>query len=733
VLPAPVPPTPRPAPAPPPRTGRDRGLRADVQGLRALAVLLVIADHVLGNPVGGFIGVDVFFVISGFLITSLLLRSHERGGRMDYADFYRRRIRRLLPVAVLVLVVTVAATYLLFSRARGDDVLIDAGWALGFLANWHFLAVGTDYFQAGGPVSPLQHYWSLSVEEQFYVVWPTLLAAGLWVSARRQVRWVLPALVGVLLVASLGYSFVHSTSAPVAAYFSTFDRAWELLVGAALALAVPQLSRIPDAVRPLLGWGGLAAILAAAFLIDAEAAFPAPWGLLPVAGTAMVIASGTGSDKARVLPLTNPVAGYVGDISYSLYLWHFPVVVLLPAYLSPTGVTFDLLALVVIAVLSVISFHLVEEPVRRSQWLEPAWRRRSRTFSPMGRARLANGWLAVGLLVTVPLSAAALSSPPPTDGQSILAAQPRVDATGTEAEPTRRRSGDGSTAAPTQAGYLQERLEQSLELTAYPDLQPPVEDLGIEAWYDDINADGCLSVPPADVERCRFGPADAPRTAVVVGDSYAIAYMPTIREALGDDFRIQQLTLQECPVWDAPTRRTNGAPYPECTAYRGFAQDLVAETEPDLLILATAHTDALLLESRAGGLEALDEIRRGYDRALAALVPSATYTIVLEPPPGAPNLQTCVTRVGSPEDCYGYVTTPFEALTEAEREAAEQAGAIHVDTGGWFCVERTCPGFVGTTPVYAEGGHLTVAYARELGPVLREALDVAAQEAQRTS
>ncbi len=735
--------SPQSHPPPPTSSALARGLRSDVQGLRALAVLLVIADHVLGGPVGGFIGVDVFFVISGFLITSLLVRGHARHGRMDYADFYRRRIRRLVPVAVLVLVVTVVATYLLYSRARGEDVLVDGAWALGFLANWHFLAIDTDYFLSAGPVSPLQHYWSLSVEEQFYVAWPALLALGLLVARRRGAAWALPALVGVLFAGSLGYSVLHSQASPVAAYFSTLDRAWELLAGAALALAIPRLSRIADRWRPVLGWGGLAAIVTGAFLIEPGSAFPAPWALLPVAGTAAVIASGTGSDRARVMPLTNPVAGYIGDISYSLYLWHFPVVILLPAYLPQRGVTFDVIALLVIAILSVTTFHLVEQPVRSSQWLEPAWRRETMTYSPARRASLANGWLAVGLLVTVPLSAAALRAPSSDDGQQILAAQPVSDpsrengaVTGAERDgpSTAPDDSDPSEFEPSteQVDYLQQRIEQSLSLTSYPELDPSVDELGIETWYDDIQSDGCLSVAPSRVAECQFGPAKAPRTAVVLGDSFAIAYMPAIREALGKDFLIQQLTLQECPVWDAPTSKTNGSPYPECGEYRAWTWEQVADRQPDLLILATSFNEVVLLESGATGQEALDELSEGYERTLEQVVPSATYTVVVQPPPGAPDLQTCVTTVGEPQDCLGTISGPFAAISEAERTAAQDAGTSYIESESWFCRGDRCPGFVGTTPVYAEGNHLTVAYATELGPVLREALDNAAEVAQRT-
>ncbi len=245
------------------RLTRASQARGDIQGLRAVAVLLVIANHVFDEPVGGFLGVDVFFVLSGFLITGLLVREHQREGSISYADFYRRRVRRIVPVATLVLVVTVVATFALYSAERGREVALDAGWAFGFLANWRFADIGTDYFAAGGPLSPLQHYWSLSVEEQFYVVWPTLVVACLWIvgrrgGSRRTGRLALLTVTLLVIVVSFIYSLWHSQGQPISAYFSTADRAWELAAGAAIAVASPALRHVPQWARPrpVLGRAG---------------------------------------------------------------------------------------------------------------------------------------------------------------------------------------------------------------------------------------------------------------------------------------------------------------------------------------------------------------------------------------------------------------------------------------------------------------------------------------------
>ncbi|WP_447644027.1 acyltransferase family protein [Nocardioides zeae] len=343
--------------------------RNDVQGLRALAVVAVVAHHLAGRPAGGFVGVDVFFVLSGFLITGLLLREHERTGTVSFRSFYGRRARRLLPGALLVLAVTVAASGAVLGAARARETAVDAAWALVFAGNWHAAAEAVDYFRADGPVSPLQHFWSLAVEEQFYVVWPALLAVVLGVAVRRTspggARRTLGAAVAVLAAASLAWALHTTATAPAAAYFSTAARAWELAAGALLAVGAGACTRLPDRLRPLLAWAGLACIVASVAWVAPTTAFPAPGALLPVLGTLAVLAAGTHADPEHqqrwLWPLTNPASRYVGDLSYALYLWHLPVIVLGVPLVGATAPALAGLALATLG-LAAASYHLVEDP-----------------------------------------------------------------------------------------------------------------------------------------------------------------------------------------------------------------------------------------------------------------------------------------------------------------------------------------------------------------------------------
>lgn len=506
--------------------------RWDIQGLRAFAVLAVVANHVWDWPRGGFVGVDVFFVISGFLITGLLLREHDRTGRISFSGFYRRRVKRILPASLLVLAVTVAASWFVFNVARWQATAVDGVWALFFAANWRFALQSTDYFAHDRPVSPLQHYWSLGVEEQFYLVWPWLMLLVLVLlgrSAAKSVRprVVLAALVVVLSVASFVWALHDSQVAANRAYFSTFSRTWELGVGALLAIAVPLVSRLPDRLRPPLAWIGLAGMVAGVFLVDPADGFQAPAAALPVLATALVIAAGTGVAQQRLLfPLTNRVSGYVGDISFSLYLWHFPVVILGRAVLGGGFLT-GLVLLGVATVLSVYTYHLVEDPIRRSQWLQPRAdrprHRRRRQGAPARPSPFTPAYqrTAVSLLA---LATAVLV---------VVTFQTQARSTSAEPAPLALPSG-GATGAASAQDQLQARIAQALTAKAWPTLSPSMNSVMTGGLGpDDIHS--CGGADTIDEAACTWGDPKADHTMVVVGNSVALVYVDLLRQVIGTD------------------------------------------------------------------------------------------------------------------------------------------------------------------------------------------------------
>ena len=308
--------------------------RADVEGLRAVAVLAVVVYHAgLSQVGGGFVGVDVFYVLSGFLITGLLWEELQTTAGLRLGAFYGRRARRLLPAAVLVLMVTLVASWVWLSPLQARGAARDAAAAALYVANYRFALQRTDYLADASP-SPLQHYWSLGVEEQFYLLWPVLLLV-VFVAGRRLRTPSSAGAVAVLALAgagSLALSLRLTAVSEPWAFFSLPTRAWELAAGGLVALSASTLRRLPGVAAATLGWLGLEAIAWSMTRFSAATPFPGIAALLPVGGTAAVLAAGCAAPRlgpGRVLGWRPLQAG--GKLSYSWYLWHWPPLILAPA------------------------------------------------------------------------------------------------------------------------------------------------------------------------------------------------------------------------------------------------------------------------------------------------------------------------------------------------------------------------------------------------------------------
>ena len=357
------------------RDGGDR-FRPDIEGMRAIAVGLVLLYHGYGKPfTGGFVGVDVFFVISGFLITSLLLHEQMKDGRISVWRFYARRVRRILPASTLTVLATIVATYHLLGFVSGNELANSAKWTAVFAANIHFALIGTDYLGSQLPPSPLQHMWSLGVEEQFYLVWPTLfllLAVIARLSRRRNVFGVLATSLLVVVGASLAWSVIQTSSNATWAYFSPLTRAWELALGALIAVIGPAVSRVPRWVYQVAALSGLAGIAVGALALTPSMPFPGWRVAIPVVSSALLIWAGCGNPQTVVgRALSVRPMQWLGARSYSLYLWHWPILMIGAQYAGHHLSTWQNSALLLAAVAaSALTFRLVENPVRNSRLLK---------------------------------------------------------------------------------------------------------------------------------------------------------------------------------------------------------------------------------------------------------------------------------------------------------------------------------------------------------------------------
>ncbi len=701
------------------RSGRSRrrrsATRRDLQGLRGMGVILVVVGHLWRWPPGVYAALDIFFVLSGFLITGILIDSFAKYGRIYFIPFYLSRLRRLMPTAIVVILVTIGLFYLLFSPARGDAVAVDGLWAFLLVVNWHFAVSGTDYF-SDQTESPLLHYWSLSIEEQFYAFWPLMLLGFLVVARRRSYRperFLLVAL-GLVTALSFAYSMWHSVNAPTQAYYSTFDRVWEFGVGGLLAAARPQLARLPARAGQVLGWVGALGLWVPVFVLTYGVAFPAPWALPSVLLTGAVIAGGVGRSTSHLVHLDNRAMVYVGNISYSVYLWHLPINLLLKPYFDAGVAGYYVAAVALTAVVSVTSYHLLEHPMRYARGLMTPPERERLAKRPKDFTRVKYGWAAVASATFVGLCLIAVNPPATTAAAGARpGGAPRVAA------------GQGESSVTIPALERQEsRLADSLEQTEFPELVPPLRSIDPANWAAGHAEIGCIAVGSDSLEQCRFGPDGATKEAVVVGDSVGLAWMPGIRAALEPrGWAVQQLTLPICGTWTLPSYvYADGTPFPGCRDHHELVEEVVERNKPDLVILTSAAAQVQNARRRGFLSDPALVAERGLRTTIDRLTSPAGRIVVLSPPPVAGNPLECVTRFGTPSDCVTSPGRDWYQHVSGEKEAAALTGARFVDTEPWFCLQGACPEIVGNTLVTLDGTHLSVQYSRQLAPLLGHAI-----------
>ncbi|GAB3248670.1 acyltransferase family protein [Nocardioides dilutus] len=685
-------------------------MRLDIQGVRGVAILMVVLGHLFQRPEGMFTALDMFFVLSGFLITGLLLDAHAREGRIHLAPFYLSRMRRLLPTAVLGITVTVLIHYLLFSDARGDQVREDGQWALLFASNWHFAQQEGDYFAAQA-ASPLVHFWSLSVEEQFYAVWPFILIVLLAVGRRLATdRIVLTVGLVVFTLSMFGYSMWHSTADPAVAYYSTLDRSWEFGVGGLLAVIRPLLARIPPRVGMTMTTMGFVGIFVPIFVLKQGIAFPAPWGLPVVVVVCFLLAGGVNPETRDLPVITNPALVYAGNISYSLYICHLPVNMISEEFIS-RGATYYAVTLFITATLSALCYHFVERPMRYAPWLMiESERERFGDASWNSRGRRGAGLLVSSTATVSLLCGIAVMTTPATAGERAFPVAADLDA-------------DSPASLLDQQ---KQRLSQALGQDPFPAFDPPLERLGWERLVENLDRTYCTNVNSELVAECHFGSERAERQVVVVGDSYAMAWMPAIVSALDTQhWSVQQLTLRACPTWTLPSYiSSDGKPYPDCAKHHQLVRDYISSQRPDLVILMSGQGHV-----RNGQRSDIDEApiilaEQALGETLDLLQPLTERLVVISPNPRSGNLVDCVTRLNEPHDCTISTDPEWVDMTSGEAAAAATRGVTYINTGQWFCLGGRCPAFVGRTPVTVDGSHLTMQFAATLAPLLREALGI---------
>ena len=712
--------------------------RRDIEGLRALAVIAVIAYHA-GVPLtgGGFVGVDVFLVISGFLITSLLLTEWDGSGRISLTRFYARRARRLLPISAAVLAATGLASVIWLEPTRLDELGVDILAASGFAVNLVLAGRGTDYLAAELAPSAIQHYWSLAVEEQFYVLWPALILIALRLGRRTAVGAVV-----ALTAASALASALLTGQLPTWSYFGLHTRAWELGLGALLAVTLTATRRAPENLRAGLGWIGLVAIGIAIATFDRVEHFPGTWAALPVIGAALVLISGDDNPRgvARLLRLS-PLQ-WAGSRSYSLYLWHWPALVIGAAAIGREPGPLATVALVATSIaLAEIGFRLIENPIRRS----PRLACRSGLSLTVGAGLLAVGavvGLAVsnvdtttrtGVIAAAPEPAPALpevtepeAEPPEGEPATVFSSANDEPTASVEATATTTTSTTSSTTVPppTPADAIAlDAIADALGARVVPDnLRPslleanrdtsPLYGTGCHQYLEERAAQGCV-----------FGDPDGDITVAIWGDSHAAQWFSAIdliAEQRG--WRLVSITQGGCPVIDVLTwNRSGDAVFDHCAPWRDNVLDRFAEEEVDVVLLGQ-HYGLLDADSR-GAVSAsvwAEQLPALLDRVSETMTP----IVLIDSPDPPEDVPTCLSE--HPEEIEvcepGAPGNTETAVAATIREITAERGVGTIDPRPWLCVENRCPVVVGDILVYRDSHHLSDTFVRWFTPVLDRAI-----------
>jgi len=656
--------------------------RTDLEGVRAIAVLGVVVYHLRPSWLpGGFAGVDVFFVLSGFFITGLLLREAQRDGRVDLLAFWGRRARRLLPAATLVAVLTMGLALVAVNPIDSRRFAVDGGWVSIFSANWHYAQQGTSYLADPDP-SPFTHYWSLGVEEQYYLMWPVLV---LLVALATRRRWRLRPAVALLAIALGSASFaisLHLTTADQPyAYFGTPARVWQLALGALLAATTELWSPAGGAGQVVLRWGGLIAIGGFYVLAPLDITYPGWPATVPALGAAALVASGGRGGTRReptIRALTSAPARAFGRYSYSWYLWHWPPLVLLPAALDRELTAGELiLCAAATFVAAVACYHLVENPVRTNR----------RLVIRTGRS------LALG---------------------AALIALTAGSAAGVKARAVYEQTHSGIRVAD---GHL---------------LTPQPGPAAVEAPRP--QTDGCevTASSPALSPECRYLPDQRHGDVVLVGDSHAVQWEPAVeRVAKQRDWGLRVWTRQSCPFADVG-KPVNGA-LKRCNDWRADVTQRILAGRPSLVIVAEYDSvpvkmiDNTTHRSVTGDAAAATFVA-GLTRQLQLLHDAGIRVLLLRDEPRfAQSGPKCV--LDHPKDLAQCARPRAEALpVRIEEDAVAAVAGVHLlDVNDRLCTATSCQPISGHTLAYRDDNHLTIEFV--LSEV--ERLGAAAEAAAR--
>jgi len=705
---------------------RESRFRSDIEGLRAVAVLAVVLFHAqLPGMGGGFVGVDVFFVISGFLITGLLWREANGTGTVRLRRFYGARARRLLPAAAAVGAVTMIGAALLLPFGQARVAMTDGIASALYISNYWFILQDVTYFNDAGhlPPSPFQHYWSLGVEEQFYIVWPALILGTAWLirkllrrnrsQATSSARPYLVILTGVAAT-SFALSFVVTYVMPAVAFFSLPTRAWQLAIGGLVALTAGRWRELRPHTAVIAGWTGLGLIVLACTCLSGTTLYPGIAALLPTLGTALVIGAGTATPAQGCGRLLGtPPMRAIGRISYSWYLWHWPVLIFAPLIVGhPLGLIARLTTALLSAGLAALTLRWLENPLRFATTLRNS---PARSLALGAAATVIAVFTGVALLFAVP---APIGRGAPAPHLDFTASPPAALDSSVE---------NGDSAVRLAFAHVQAAVVASADIGPVPsNLSPPLALASAE--QNKQSFDGCVrTFFQAGQPDCATGDTTSATTVTLLGDSHAAMWIPAFQQAATQrHWRLEIIAKAGCPSVDVPitniVQRLAGS-LQKCDEWRAQTLDRLRADKPQLIVVSVW---------RQYGSGTARNWQPGFQSYNAAWLDSLTHLVrqlrdtgaqvlVLGPVPDPQSVvPICLSsHLDDPMACAPARSTAVnESGITAESAATESGGGHYADLTNLFCTADRCPVIVGNTLVYFDWSHITLEYARALAPVM---------------
>ena len=692
------------AKAPSQQEARSGGLRKDIQGLRAVAVTLVVIYHLWPDTLsGGYVGVDVFLVVSGYLITSHLLKKPPRTGR-DLGKFWGRRIRRLLPAAFTVLATTTIALRLLAPSTMWAEMSQQIIAATLYVQNWA-LALSSVSYMDGSGTSPVQHFWSLSVEEQFYLAWPLLVLGVAWFVAKRSGRTsegsadlatvrLTRTMILLVVLLSLAASVLVTAYEPAAAYFITPVRMWELALGGLVAtFAAPGPRTADGPIGVGLAWIGLAAILAAAWWYTSATHFPGYAALLPVGGAALLVLVGSNSVLSPTGLLRGRPVQWLGDVSYSVYLWHWPMIALLPFVSHGSLGIIDKSAIIAATlVLAWLTKVHVED--------------RFRSPGPGTPLRRSYQIAGVGMVLVVLLAAMQWSE-----------AELRKESAKKELASVEEASTPCLGAATL---VKDDCAQEDAGGKVVPEPELATQDKA------DIDEKKCFPEGRYDQRlSCSYGSGDT--RIALVGNSHARHWLPALRKlAKKRDWTIDTYIISTCTATDATQSFDTGKKSKDCHAWGQWAQEQTKGDKYDLVITSERQSAPIEGHSLKDSGPAATT---GYESYLQRWADAGTNVLAIKDPafPGM-DVPKCVAEHPDDHDACSGSRKDWRIQQDPLIEAAKKVDDENIATVNYddlVCDTNRCRGVNGGVLTYYDASHLTATYAKTMAPYMAKPIEKA--------